>query len=225
MAPFLVAATEVTSVADVDSEAHLATYRVPSSGARTAASGASKPWHMHYTNIRRSACLARSHPMVDGVTGLKLHKQNDARVEGDYGRVRKGHQSPWDLHLTLASRAEIYVGVSVNDASSHITPALHAGLLSMWWKPAAQQKLTPEQEGKTETLDLLVAFDLRRPRLRRRPPSFRNLAPSLVMCMFSQLGRQRRVVAHGAWPLHGVPLRRVLTLTTTKWRAVQFGLR
>ena len=34
----------------------------------------------------------------------------------------------------------------MNDASSHITPALHAGLLSMWWKPAAQQKLTREQE-------------------------------------------------------------------------------
>ena len=34
----------------------------------------------------------------------------------------------------------------MNDASSQITPALHAGLLSMWWKPAAQQKLTPEQE-------------------------------------------------------------------------------
>ena len=73
MAPFLVATTEVTDVSYIDSDAQLLTYHVPSSGARTAASGASKPWHMHYTNIRRSACLARSHPMVDGVTGLKLH--------------------------------------------------------------------------------------------------------------------------------------------------------
>ena len=74
MAPFLVEWTEVTSVADVDSEAELATHRVPSSGARTAASGASKlSWRMHYTNIRREACLARSHPLVDTVMRHKLH--------------------------------------------------------------------------------------------------------------------------------------------------------
>ena len=48
----------------------------------------------------------------------------------------------------------IYVGVSVNNASGKITPALHAGLLSMWWKPAAQQKLTPEQEDLARTVFL-----------------------------------------------------------------------
>ena len=166
MAEFLVPWTEVADVSHIEPEARLLSYPVPHhpSGAR---------WCMHYTNIQRAACLARSHPVVDGgsVHRHNEHKENDSREEGDYGRARKGHQSPWDLRLTLASRAEIYVGVSVNDASRQITPALHAGLLSMWWKPAAQQKLTPEQEGKTETLDLLlVAFDLRRPRLRRRPP-------------------------------------------------------
>ena len=79
MPPFLVPITEVTDVTDFDPSAALARYRVPSSGAGTAAPGArgqqGPDTHMHYTNIWRAAHLARSRPMVHQVTTFKPTKK------------------------------------------------------------------------------------------------------------------------------------------------------
>ena len=88
MAPFLVAATEVTSVADVDSEAHLATYRVPSSGARTA--GDRRITHRSRGGV---AHLRGSPPLWRAVHALHQHPEG-----GVLGSNRSGSEK---LNLTL----------------------------------------------------------------------------------------------------------------------------
>ena len=82
----------------------------------------------HYTNIHRVAHLAQAHPLVQAVRKHKPEKElDDSRFDLD-GRCWKYHQSPWDLHVTLAaSGAEMLVGLTTSEAAVH--------LLSLWWSP------------------------------------------------------------------------------------------
>ena len=73
----------------------------------------------HYTNIHRLEVLASKHPLVESVQQHKIDKSLEESRFNAVGRCTHGHQSPWDLKLTLeASGAAMLVGVSVNDTAA-----------------------------------------------------------------------------------------------------------
>ena len=102
----------------------------------------------HYSNIHRIKHLASGHPLVAEVEKLKKPK-------GDHhdgiGRCVKGHQSPFDLKLTLAaSGATMYVGFTVS--------AVQYCMASIWWRPGSgSQDVTERDAARAVFFDITEA--------------------------------------------------------------------
>ena len=82
----------------------------------------------HYTSVGRVEGLARLHPQVSAVEHHNCEKSVLSSLFDASGRCTYGHQSPYDLRVSLAaSGAEFLCGVTVNQTASK--------LLSLWWIP------------------------------------------------------------------------------------------
>eukprot|EP00959_Pyramimonas_sp_CCMP1952_P268798 5620260-Pyramimonas_sp.AAC.1 len=140
MTPFLVPTHDVTSAIGINGgETTLPKYSV-------AASGAGQETHMHRADIYRIASLARSHPMVCHAKRGPNDKEHHPQQKDRFGRAEKWHQSPFDLHVSVAGRVEIIVGCSVNATAKIVREDYAAhGLLGLWWKPASKARLSLEQ--------------------------------------------------------------------------------
>ena len=82
---------------------------------------------MHYTSIWRILYLAANHPFVDEAQPVnKVPAPHN--VDRETGRATKGHQSEFNISITLAaSGAKMTVGLTAN--------ATNKSLLALWWSP------------------------------------------------------------------------------------------
>ena len=82
---------------------------------------------MHYTSIWRIWYLAAKHPFVDEAEQVKKPPATH-NVDRETGRATKGHQSEFNISITLAaSGAKMLVGLTAN--------ATNKSLLALWWSP------------------------------------------------------------------------------------------
>ena len=103
----------------------------------------------HYSNIHRIKHLASGHPLVAEVEKLNKPKKGDHH--DGIGRCVKGHQSPFDLKLTLAaSGATMYVGFTVS--------AVQYCMASIWWRPGSgSQDVTERDAARAVFFDITEA--------------------------------------------------------------------
>ena len=82
----------------------------------------------HTTSMHRLLALARTHPIVQTVIPIHLRNLRLDREVDDEGRATKGHQSEFDLSLSLAGSGCVFiVGLSRRN--------VHPDLFALHWRP------------------------------------------------------------------------------------------
>ena len=90
--------------------------------------------HQHTTSIQRMLVLARTHPLVHTIDCIHVRNVLDEREEDDKGRVTSGHQSSFELSLSLVETGMVFrVGLRTKSVRPEFF-ALHWRTTRTGWK-------------------------------------------------------------------------------------------